>query len=42
MRAMMDFHGDDMSASSTCVGVAALLLEGASAEFYVTAAVVNG
>jgi len=39
MKAMMDFYGDDKSASSTCVGVPALLLEGALVEIDVTAVV---
>jgi enamine deaminase RidA (YjgF/YER057c/UK114 family) len=39
MKAMMDFYGDDKSASSTCVGVTALLLEGALVEIDVTAVV---
>ena len=39
MKAMMDFYGDDNSASSTCVGVTALLLEGALVEIDVTAVV---
>ena len=39
MEAMMDFYGDYKSASSTCVGVPALLLEGALVEIDVTAVV---
>lgn len=39
MKAMMDFYGDDKSASSTCVGVTSLLLEGALVEIDVTAVV---
>ncbi len=39
MKAMMDFYGGDQSASSTCVGVSALLLEGALVEIDVTAVV---
>jgi len=39
MKAMMDFYGDDKSASSTCVGVSALLLKGALVEIDVTAVV---
>ena len=39
MKAMMDFYGDDKSASSTCVGVPGLLLEGALVEIDVTAVV---
>ena len=37
MKAMMDFYGDNQSATSTCVGVDALLLEGALVEIDVTA-----
>ena len=39
VKAMMDFYGDDKSASSTCVGVTGLLLEGALVEIDVTAVV---
>lgn len=39
MKAMMDFYGEDGSAASTCVGVAALLVEGAMVEIDVTAVV---
>lgn len=39
MKAMMDFYGGDHSASSTCVGTTALLLEGALVEIDVTAVV---
>ena len=39
MKAMMDFYGGDQSASSTCVSVTALLLEGALVEIDVTAVV---
>lgn len=39
MKAMMDFYGDEGSASSTCVGVEALLVEGALVEIDVTAVV---
>ena len=39
MKAMMDFYGDDKSASSTCVGVPGLLLEGALVEIDITAVV---
>ena len=39
MKAMMDFYGDGKSAASTCVGVEALLVEGAMVEIDVTAAV---
>ena len=39
MRAMMDFYDGDKSASSTCVGVTSLLLEGALAEIDVTAVI---
>ena len=39
MQAMIDFYGDSGSASSTCVGVEALLVEDALAEIDVTAAV---
>lgn len=39
MKAMTDFYGDDGSASSTCVGVEALLVEGALVEIDVTAVV---
>ena len=41
MQAMMDFYGDGGSASSTCVGVEALLVDGALVEIDTTA-VVNG
>jgi 2-iminobutanoate/2-iminopropanoate deaminase len=37
MKAMAGFYGNDKSASSTCVGVTALLLEGALVEIDVTA-----
>ena len=39
MKAMMDFYGGDGSAASTCVGVEALLVEGAMVEIDVTAVV---
>ena len=39
MRAMIDFYGDLGSATSTCVGVEALLVEDALVEIDVTAAV---
>lgn len=39
MKAMTDFYGDDRSAASTCVGVGALLVEGALVEIDVTAVV---
>ena len=39
MKAMTDFYGEDGSASSTCVGVEALLVEGALVEIDVTAVV---
>jgi enamine deaminase RidA (YjgF/YER057c/UK114 family) len=39
MKAMMDFYGGENSASSTCVGVTSLLLEGALVEIDVTAVV---
>ena len=39
MKAMTEFYGDDASAASTCVGVAALLVEGAMVEIDVTAVV---
>ena len=39
MKAMMDFYGDGGSAASTCVGVEALLVEGALVEIDVTAVV---
>lgn len=39
MKAMTDFYGDGGSASSTCVGVEALLVEGAMVEIDVTAVV---
>ena len=39
MKAMMDFYGENESAASTCVGVAALLVEGAMVEIDVTAVV---
>ena len=39
MKSMMDFYGDEGSASSTCVGVQALLVEGAMVEIDVTAVV---
>ena len=39
MKAMMDFYGDNLSATSTCVGVDALLLEGALVEIDVTAVI---
>ena len=35
----MDFYGQNESAASTCVGVAALLVEGAMVEIDVTAVV---
>lgn len=38
MKAMVDFYGDAGSASSTCVGVQALLVEGALVEIDITAA----
>ena len=39
MQAMMDFYGHSRSASSTCVGVEALLVDGAIVELDTTAAV---
>ena len=39
MQAMMDFYGDGGSASSTCVGVEALLVDGALVEIDTTAVV---
>jgi enamine deaminase RidA (YjgF/YER057c/UK114 family) len=39
MKAMTDFYGDDRSAASTCVGVDALLVEGALVEIDVTAVI---
>lgn len=39
MKAMMDFYGGDQSAASTCVGVDALLVEGALVEIDVTAVI---
>ena len=39
MKAMTDFYGDGGSAASTCVGVSALLVEGAMVEIDVTAVV---
>ena len=39
MKAMTDFYGDQGSASSTCVGVQALLVEGAVVEIDITAVV---
>ena len=39
MKAMTDFYGDGGSASSTCVGVEALLVEGALVEIDVTAVI---
>jgi len=39
MKAMTDFYGDGGSASSTCVGVEALLVEGAMVEIDVTAVI---
>lgn len=39
MKAMTDFYGDGGSAASTCVGVEALLVEGAMVEIDVTAVV---
>ena len=39
MKAMTDFYGDNGSASSTCVGVEALLVEGGLVEIDVTAVV---
>lgn len=39
MKAMTHFYGDDGSAASTCVGVTALLVEGAMVEIDVTAVV---
>ena len=39
MQAMMDFYGDAGSASSTCVGVEALLVDGALVEIDTTAVV---
>ena len=39
MKAMMDFYGENGSAASTCVGVDALLVEGAMVEIDVTAVV---
>lgn len=39
MKAMTDFYGDGGSAASTCVGVEALLVEGAMVEIDVTAVI---
>lgn len=39
MKTMMDFYGGDQSAASTCIGVDALLVEGALVEIDVTAVV---
>ena len=39
MQAMMDFYGDGGSASSACVGVEVLLVEGALVEIDTTAVV---
>ena len=39
MRAMTDFYGESGSASSTCVGVQALLVDDAMVEIDVTAVV---
>ena len=39
MRAMTDFYGESGSASSTCVGVQDLLVDGAMVEIDVTAVV---
>ena len=39
MQAMMDFYGDSGSAASTCVGVEALLVDGALVEIDTTAVV---
>ena len=39
MRAMTDFYGESGSASSTCVGVRALLVDGVMVEIDVTAVV---
>jgi enamine deaminase RidA (YjgF/YER057c/UK114 family) len=39
MKAMTDFYGDGGSAASTCVGIEALLVEGALVEIDVTAVV---
>jgi enamine deaminase RidA (YjgF/YER057c/UK114 family) len=39
MKAMTDFYGGDQSAASTCVGVDALLVEGALVEIDVTAVI---
>ena len=39
MKAMTDFYGDGGAAASTCVGVSALLVEGAMVEIDVTAVV---
>ena len=39
MTAMTDFYGDGGSAASTCVGVEALLVEGALVEIDVTAVI---
>ena len=39
MSAIRDFYGDGGSAASTCVGVEALLVEGALVEIDVTAVV---
>lgn len=39
MKAMMDFYGGDQSAASTCVGVDALLVDGALVEIDVTAVI---
>jgi enamine deaminase RidA (YjgF/YER057c/UK114 family) len=36
---MLEFYGDAGSATSTCVGVAALLVEGALVEIDVTAVI---
>ncbi len=39
MKAMKNFYGQNESAASTCVGVPALLVEGAMVEIDVTAVV---
>jgi enamine deaminase RidA (YjgF/YER057c/UK114 family) len=39
MKAMMDFYGGENPASSTCVGVTSLLLDGALVEIDVTAVI---
>jgi enamine deaminase RidA (YjgF/YER057c/UK114 family) len=39
--AMNDFYGDDGSASSTCIGISSILIEGALVEIDVTAVIDN-